>query len=659
MSQPERRRGKGEAAQQPAANAVATGVNATGANAAAAGQGQPQQQQQSVVDTILQMAKRAMIAYLFINLLNGNLFKGKTPNAPATESIITTTTTTTVTQPDGTIVQTAIPEVTLLEPNRAYPLWAPNTKADVFVYLSEDYDFNKYEDNESLIWRTNDIQIGSNWKDERIADLSIVPSKHVQNNGTLYAHIYVAKQPATLNPSTEGFDLNNRVYVRKALTRYFVKKREVKVKKLVGGSNEEVEEEKEKPEEASEPASSIVSYWHQNLTINVLNEQGVIPYASVPPEFKELYQLEASGKIDENGNGFALPTVYINEFWLLKSQMTLVNETVHELPLRINLYPLSQMKFQMYAAMDISTKRQSGMMGATGGGELDEVKRMLIETNPYLLAVTIAVSLLHSAFEMLAFKNDIAFWKDKKGTAGLSVRTIFLDIFQQIIVFLYLMDNNQETSYMILIGQGMGLAIELWKVKKALKVDIVPATSGFFPYKLHFNNSEPLTDLEEKTKEYDEEAFKYLTYAAFPLLGCYAIWSMVYQEHKSWYSFIVGTLVGFVYTFGFIKMTPQLFINYKLKSVAHMPFRTMMYKSLNTFIDDLFSFVIKMPMLHRLACLRDDVVFFIYLYQRYIYRTDHSRANEFGQVGDDDDIKGDKDKEVKEVTEKGESKKDK
>ena len=40
-------------------------------------------------------------------------------------------------------------------------------------------------------------------------------------------------------------------------------------------------------------------------------------------------------------------------------------------------------------------------------------------------------------------------------------------------------------------------------------------------------------------------------------------------------------------------MTPQLFINYKLKSVAHLPWKAMIYKSLNTFIDDLFAFVIK------------------------------------------------------------------
>jgi len=78
-------------------------------------------------------------------------------------------------------------------------------------------------------------------------------------------------------------------------------------------------------------------------------------------------------------------------------------------------------------------------------------------------------------------------------------------------------------------------------------------------------------------------------------------------------------------------MTPQLFINYKLKSVAHMNWRTMTYKSINTFIDDLFAFVIKMPLMHRLACLRDDLIFFIFLYQRWIYRVDYTRVNEFGQ----------------------------
>lgn len=69
-----------------------------------------------------------------------------------------------------------------------------------------------------------------------------------------------------------------------------------------------------------------------------------------------------------------------------------------------------------------------------------------------------------------------------------------------------------------------------------------------------------------------------------------------------------------------------------------MPARAMTYKFLNTFIDDLFAFTIKMPTLHRLATLRDDVIFFVYLYQSYAYKVDYTRVNEFGQGGDDEGV---------------------
>jgi hypothetical protein len=69
-----------------------------------------------------------------------------------------------------------------------------------------------------------------------------------------------------------------------------------------------------------------------------------------------------------------------------------------------------------------------------------------------------------------------------------------------------------------------------------------------------------------------------------------------------------------------------------------MPAKTMMYKFLNTFIDDLFAFTIKMPILHRLATLRDDVIFFVYLYQAWKYKVDYSRVNEFGQGGEEESV---------------------
>jgi len=112
----------------------------------------------------------------------------------------------------------------------------------------------------------------------------------------------------------------------------------------------------------------------------------------------------------------------------------------------------------------------------------------------------------------------------------------------------------------------------------------------------------------------------------------------MYETHKSWYSFVITTLVGSVYAYGFLMMVPSLYINYRLKSVAHMPARAMTYKFLNTFIDDLFAFTIKMPTLHRLATLRDDLIFFVYLYQSWKYKVDYSRVNEFGQGGEEEDV---------------------
>ena len=42
--------------------------------------------------------------------------------------------------------------------------------------------------------------------------------------------------------------------------------------------------------------------------------------------------------------------------------------------------------------------------------DLDEIKRIIVETEPWFLALTAVVSVLHTIFEFLAFKNDISFW---------------------------------------------------------------------------------------------------------------------------------------------------------------------------------------------------------------------------------------------------------
>jgi len=41
---------------------------------------------------------------------------------------------------------------------------------------------------------------------------------------------------------------------------------------------------------------------------------------------------------------------------------------------------------------------------------------------------------------------------------------IITNVFVQLVILLYLIDNNTDTSWMILLGSGMGVLIEAWKV---------------------------------------------------------------------------------------------------------------------------------------------------------------------------------------------------
>ncbi|CAG8490458.1 2965_t:CDS:10 [Paraglomus occultum] len=587
-------------------------------NGAPEGQQQQEQQPEQTfgIGTIVQLLFRFMIMYYIYQwMFNGS----KTP----------------VTTPPPGFVPDTEGTKQFSQFTHAAPLWPSDSSMDLRVYISEDEEFMNFNDPKFLVWHVSHIRLGD-WDNEKETALELQTSANVRRNGTLYAHVYLTLNRASPNPLDPGFQPDMRVYQRKLLTRYYPKRKEVKTRKLLsGGESEEAEEKDVDDTESSDKDTPIISHWHQNLTINIVSDSTIIPYASIPSHISSLIPLESTGMTDPSGRtGYYLPVVLVNDFWLLREQMMPINETVKTLPLNIKYYPISFFKFQLYIQMEESFRIQAGFIGGDAHAEFDEIKRMFSETSPILLGVTMIVSILHSVFEFLAFKNDIAHWKDIKEMTGVSVRTIFLNIFFQLVIFLYLMDNNRDTSWMILIGQGIGLAIEVWKVKKAVDVEIKAAPTKWYRYSVRLVDKHKLSESEQKTKEYDRLAFKYLSWAAYPLLAGYAVYSLIYNTHKSWYSFILTTLVGFVYAFGFIMMTPQLFINYKLKSVAHMPWKTLMYKTLGTFVDDLFAFCIKMPTLHRLACLRDDVVFFVYIYQRWIYPVDETRANEYGQVGE-------------------------
>lgn len=74
--------------------------------------------------------------------------------------------------------------------------------------------------------------------------------------------------------------------------------------------------------------------------------------------------------------------------------MTPINTTTPTLPLHITYHAISNMKFQAFATFSQGFDEAANKGGGTSA-DLDEVKRMLIETNVWLLITTAVVSMLH------------------------------------------------------------------------------------------------------------------------------------------------------------------------------------------------------------------------------------------------------------------------
>lgn len=55
------------------------------------------------------------------------------------------------------------------------------------------------------------------------------------------------------------------------------------------------------------------------------------------------------------------------------------------------------MKFQLYSTLTASFEEAAKNQGVATA-ELDEIKRMLVETNPYFLILTAVVSILHMMY---------------------------------------------------------------------------------------------------------------------------------------------------------------------------------------------------------------------------------------------------------------------
>lgn len=219
----------------------------------------------------------------------------------------------------------------------------------------------------------------------------------MQNNGSLYLHIYLVKSDFTPYPS----DNYSPIFTyRKShrLNRY--KKRSYKrTHNLLTGETAATIEEQQKIE--ANIKQEILSHWHPNLTINIIDDHTPWVKGSVPSPLDEFIEFEPT-------TGKYFPIVYINDYWNLMRDYQPINETVKSLELRLTYQPLSMFRWQLYTAQSMRNKWTS-ILGQDAGeqddDEQDIIKTTLLETSPILLALTVIVSITHSLFEFLAFKN--------------------------------------------------------------------------------------------------------------------------------------------------------------------------------------------------------------------------------------------------------------
>ncbi len=327
------------------------------------------------------------------------------------------------------------------------------------------------------------------------------------------------------------------------------------------------------------------------------------------------------------------PYVYFDELHLSRKSLVPLstNASPPDPKTRIRYVPTSVGVGRMLNVLDQSMTKFRAL--GFSEDETDELLQLMSPDRLYVLILTYVVSFLHTLFAALAFKNDVEFWSNASDMYGLSKRSVIGNAVCSVILFLFLYDSP-ETSWLILATLGVGALVEVWKMTRVMGWTGAASRRDF-------------TAAEKETNRIDAAGMRYLWYLLWPAIGGWAVYSLLHHQHRSWYSWLIASLANgglcfffvvcvssfippIVYGFGFLMMWPQIFVNYQLKSVAHLPWRALTYKIFSTFVDDIFAWVIAAPMIHRLATMRDDVVFFVYLYQRFAYRVDKTRANEFG-----------------------------
>ena len=266
------------------------------------------------------------------------------------------------------------------------------------------------------------------------------------------------------------------------------------------------EKREENGEENGEEKEKYFSFWATNISVHLITETRRLSPSLIPPSLSNFvsFSKEEREEREREEERVYFPIVFFNRFWNLPEHFSMVNESTKELELNLEISSMSFFLFQFYNQVfffslfflfcfilyllflfffssslftffhhenfflylfppspffflsfllsfplslslqfEESLLQQTQAMGSSPK-ELSNLKRMLLETNPFLLGTTFFVTLLHTIFDFLAFKNDISFWKNRKSVEGLSTRSVllrsFCGVFSFFLFFFFILD---------------------------------------------------------------------------------------------------------------------------------------------------------------------------------------------------------------------------
>lgn len=142
----------------------------------------------------------------------------------------------------------------------------------------------------------------------------------------------------------------------------------------------------------------------------------VVPDAALyPMEYAGLL----AGRMLRTQDGYVVyrPGLSADEMSMTSDKYVELNSTVSYLELKLGFGKISPERDRLITHMEKSLEAQKEL--GFSQTDLDDVRRLISDTNVVLLGVTVFASTLHLLFELLAFKSEVTFWNENTDLKGL------------------------------------------------------------------------------------------------------------------------------------------------------------------------------------------------------------------------------------------------